>query len=148
MKKNFIYTLILFFVIGSLVSCTKDFTKTVYSGPDVVEFANPGTGVLTRTVTVTAGTPLADSVLVQLVGPQRTTNTNVTFTVDPSSTILASEYTLVSPSPVVITPGTSSTWVKFRFTKPPASRTLLLNLTGGDGVQTSQNWKLFTYTVR
>ena len=149
MKKSS-YSFLVMLAIGviSMTACTKDLTKTIYSGPDVVEFANPATGSLTRTVTVPTGGSLADSILVQLVGPQRTTATTVTFTVDAASTILSSEYTITSPSPVTIAANSSSTWVKFRFNKPPASRTLRVTLTGGDKVGVSENWKTFTYTVR
>lgn len=132
----------------SMTACTKDLTKTIYSGPDVVEFANPATGSLTRTLTVPTGGTLADSILVQLVAPQRTTATNVNFTIDAASTMLSSEYTVTSPSPVTIAASSSSTWVKFRFNKPPASRTLIVTLTGGDRVGASVNWRTFTYTIR
>lgn len=132
----------------SMTACTKDLTKTIYNGPDVVEFANPATGSLTRTLTVPTGGTLADSILVQLVAPQRTTATNVNFTIDAASTILSSEYTVTSPSPVTIAASSSSTWVKFRFNKPPASRTLIVTLTGGDRVGASVNWRTFTYTIR
>jgi hypothetical protein len=147
MKNKNIILIIVLATIG-FASCTKDLTKTTYSGPDVVEFANPATGVLTRTLTVPTGGTLNDSVLVQLVAPQRTTAINTTFAVDAASTILPAEYTLLSPSPVVIAPSTSSTWVKFRFSKPAARRTLVLNLTGGDNVNPSANWKTFTYTIQ
>lgn len=147
MKKTYI-ALSAFVMMIMMASCTKDFTKTTYSGPDVVEFANPATGVLTRTITVPTGGTTADSVLVQLVAPQRSTATNVTFTVDAASTILPSEYTLTSPSPVSIAANTSATWVKFRFNKPAASRTLIVTLTGGDNVGASVNWRTFTYTIR
>jgi len=149
MKKSS-YSFLVMLAIGviSMTACTKDLTKTIYSGPDVVEFANPATGSLTRTLTVPTGGSLADSILVQLVGPQRTTATTVTFAVDAASTILSSEYTITSPSPVTIAANSSSAWVKFRFNKPPASRTLRVTLTGGDKVGVSENWKTFVYTVR
>ena len=45
---------------------------------------------------------------------------------------------------------TSANWVKFTFTKPlgGASRTLILNLTGGNDVSPSVNFSRFTYTIR
>lgn len=149
MKKSS-YSFLVMLAIGviSMTACTKDLTKTIYSGPDVVEFANPATGSLTRTLTVPTGGTLADSILVQLVAPQRTTATNVNFTIDAASTMLSSEYTVTSPSPVTIAASSSSTWVKFRFNKPPASRTLIVTLTGGDRVGASVNWRTFTYTIR
>jgi hypothetical protein len=147
-KNNLVIIFALAFFCISIGSCTKDFTQTIYSGPDIVEFANPATGVLTRTITVPTGTTVLDSVLVQLVAPQRSIPINTTFTVDAASTILPAEFTLLSPSPVVIASSTSSTWVKFRFSKPAARRTLVLNLTGGDNVNASANWKIFTYTIQ
>ncbi len=147
-KTTYSFLVVLLVGVVSMTACTKDLTKTIYSGPDVVEFANPATGTLTRTLTVPTGGTLADSILVQLVAPQRTTATNVNFTIDAASTILSSEYTVTSPSPVSIAASSSSTWVKFRFNKPPASRTLIVTLTGGDRVGASVNWRTFTYTIR
>ena len=147
-KTTYSFLVVLLVGVVSMTACTKDLTKTIYSGPDVVEFANPATGSLTRTLTVPTGGTLADSILVQLVAPQRTTATNVNFTIDAASTILSSEYTVTSPSPVTIAASSSSTWVKFRFNKPPASRTLIVTLTGGDRVGASVNWRTFTYTIR
>jgi hypothetical protein len=147
-KSSYSFLVVLFVGVVSMTACTKDMTKTIYNGPDVVEFANPATGTLTRTLTVPTGGTLADSILVQLVAPQRTTATNVNFTIDAASTILSSEYTVTSPSPVSIAASSSSTWVKFRFNKPPASRTLIVTLTGGDNVGASVNWRTFTYTIR
>lgn len=147
-KTTYSFLVVLFVGVVSMTACTKDMTKTIYNGPDVVEFANPATGALTRTLTVPTGGTLADSILVQLVAPQRTTATNVNFTIDAASTILSSEYTVTSPSPVSIAASSSSTWVKFRFNKPPASRTLIVTLTGGDNVGASVNWRTFTYTIR
>ncbi len=147
-KNNLVIIFALAFLGITIGSCTKDFTQIIYSGSDIVEFANPATGVLTRTITVPTGTTVLDSVLVQLVAPQRSTPINTTFTVDVASTILPAEYTLLSPSPVVISTSTSSTWVKFRFSKPAARRTLVINLTGGDNVTASANWKIFTYTIQ
>lgn len=146
MKRILNISTLTFLIAIAFTSCVKDLTNTVYSGPDLIEIAP--TIAKTITVPTTAGAVVRDSILVQLVGPQRTSGTNVIYSIDASSTALASECTLLTPSPVIISAGTSSTWIKFAFIKPAAQRTFIVNLTGGDNVTPSVNFKTFTYTLR
>lgn len=139
--KNLSFALL---IVSVFTGCVKDLTQTVYSGEALVEVAP----TIARTLTVTTGVPLRDSILVQLVAPQRTTATNVNYSIGAASTALPAEYTVLTASPVAIAPATSSTWIKFVFTKPPAQRTLVVTLTGGDNVKPSVNFQTFTYTIR
>lgn len=147
MKKYFNYILILSGVIAFFTGCVKDLTGTVYKGPDLVEIY--GTSLpLAKTITTTT-TPKLDSFLVQLVGKQRSTATNVTFVVDAASTAVATtDYVINTPSPVALPANTSSVWIKFLFNKVSSQKTLIINLTGGDNVQPSQNYKTFTFTLK
>lgn len=136
-----------------LTSCVKDTTKTTYSGIDLVEFANPNFIAPVNPIAKTIGTalitiPRADSMFIQLVGPQRSTATNVTFAVDAASTAIAgSDYTIVTPSPVVIPAFTSGVKVRVTISRVTTQKRLIFNLTGGDNVTPSANFKVFTYTL-
>lgn len=147
MKKYFNYILILSGVIVFLTGCVKDLTGTVYTGPDLVEIH--GTSLpLAKTVTTTT-TPKLDSFLVQLVGKQRNTSTNITFEVAATSTAVATtDYVINTPSPIALPANSSGVWVKFTFNKVSSQKTLIINLTGGENVQPSQNYKTFTFTLK
>jgi hypothetical protein len=146
MKKHFNYILILTSV-ALFSGCVKDLTGTVYTGPDMVEIYGT-TLPLGKTVTTTT-TPKLDSFLVQLVGKQRSSPTNVTFEVDAASTAAATtDYVITTPSPVVLRANSNSVWVKFTLNKVSSQKTLIVNLTGGDNVKPSQNYKTFTFTLK
>lgn len=131
-----------FTILVSFTGCVKDLTNTVYNGPDLVEFYPTS-----KTVTTTTA-PRADSILVQLVGRQRNSPINVTFTVNSTSTALPAEYSITTPSPVVIPANSSNVWIKFTLNKVSTRKTLLIDLTGGDNVSPSANFKTFTYTLQ
>ena len=144
MKKSYKISLAVIALVSLFaVSCVKDLTDTVYNGPDMIEFGNP----IAKTVTTTT-TPKSDSILVQLVGPQRSTDTKVNFVVNASSTAVPADYTIVTPSPIVIPANKSSAWIKFTLNKVTVEKKLIIELTGGDEVQVSQNYKLFTFTLK
>jgi hypothetical protein len=147
MKKYFNYIFILSVVLVFFIGCVKDLTGTVYNGPDFVEIY--GTSLpLAKTVTTTT-TPKLDSFLVQLVGKQRSTATNVTFEVAATSTAVATtDYVINTPSPITLPANSSSMWVRFTFNKVSSQKTLIINLTGGDNLQPSQNYKTFTFTLK
>ena len=136
-----------------LTSCVKETTETTYNGPDLVEFANPNyiapVNPIAKTITTTSiTTPRADSMYIQLVGPQRSTNTNVTFAVDAASTAVAgTDYTIVTPSPVIIPAFTSGVKVRVTISKVTTQKKLIFNLTGADNATPSANFKVFTYTL-
>jgi hypothetical protein len=126
-----------------------DETGTVYTGAPVIEFAHLA-GTLNVIYATSRPAVFTDSVKIQLVGPQRTTPTTVTFEVDPSSTgVNGVDYTKLTHTgnTAVIPANESFVWLKYRFTKPAAgSKTLKLNLLSGDNVGLSQNFKTITFT--
>ena len=149
--RNLYKSMVVVFLIVSLTSCVKDTTNTTYAGPDLVEFANPNyiapLNPTAKTVATTT-TPKNDSMYIQLVGPQRSTGTNVTFAVDAASTAVAgTDYSLTTPSPVEIAASTSGVKVRVVLNKVTAQKKLIINLTGGDKVTPSANFKTFTFTL-
>ena len=132
-------------------ACVKDTTNTTYAGPDLVEFANPNyiapVNPIARTVATTT-TPKNDSMYIQLVGAQRSGPINVTFAVDAASTaVLGTDFTFTTPSPLEIAANTSGVKVRIVINKVTVQKKLIINLTGGDKVTPSANYKTFTYTL-
>ena len=149
--KNIYKAGVVVFFIVCFASCVKDTTNTTYLGPDLVEFANPNyiapINPTAKTVATTT-TPKNDSMYIQLVGPQRSTGTSVTFVVDAASTAVAgTDYSLSTPSPVEIAPNTSGIKIRVVLNKVTAQKKLIINLTGGDKVTPSANFKTFTFTL-
>jgi hypothetical protein len=136
-----------------LSSCVKDTLNTTYTGPDLIEFANPNfiapVPATAKAITTTAiTTPRADSMYIQLVGPLRATPTNVNFIVDAASTAVAgTDYTIVTPSPVVIPANTPGVKVRVTISRVTTQKRIIFNLTGGDNVKVSENFKTFTFTL-
>jgi hypothetical protein len=150
--KNSIAVIIVALSVILFSSCVKDTTNTTYNGPALVEFANPNyiapINPIARTVTTTIS-PKNDSLYIQLVGKQRSTATNVTFAVDAASTAVAgTDYSITTPSPAVIAANTSGVTVRLVLNKVASQKTLIVNLTGGDNVTPSANYKTFTYTLK
>ena len=141
-------------VIGMLIfvgGCVKDTTNTTYNGPDLIEFANPNyiapLNPIAKTVATTT-TPKNDSMFVQLVGPQRSTGTSVTYAVDAASTaVLGTDFTITTPSPLEIAAGTSGVKIRVVINKVTTQKKIIINLTGGDRVTPSANFKTFTFTL-
>ena len=149
--RNLYKAVVVVFLIACLTGCVKDTTNTTYAGPDLVEFANPNyiapLNPTAKTVATTT-TPKNDSMFIQLVGPQRSTGTNVTFAVDAASTAVAgTDYSLTTPSPVEISANTSGVKVRVVLNKVTAQKKLIINITGGDKVTPSANFKTFTFTL-
>ncbi len=142
---------IVVFAMMFFAGCVKDTTNTTYAGPDLVEFANPNyiapLNPTAKTVATTT-TPKNDSMFIQLVGPQRSTDTNVTFEVDAASTaVTGTDYTISTPSPVQVVANTSGSKVRLVINKVTTQKKLIINLTGGDRVTPSANFKTFTFTL-
>ncbi len=141
-------------VLGMMVfaaGCVKDTTNTTYAGPDLVEFANPNyiapLNPTAKTVATTT-TPKNDSMYIQLVGAQRTSGTKVTYEVDAASTaVLGTDYSISTPSPLEIAASTSGVKVRLVINKVTAQKKIIVNLTGGDNVTPSANFKIFTFTL-
>ncbi|AMM51307.1 hypothetical protein TH61_09175 [Rufibacter sp. DG15C] len=165
-----------------LTSCFEEEDKS-YSGPTVVEFKNHTLGMttaalrskgvvqltgLTQTDTsrvITAkqystGTPpvvtsarTVDTVLVQLVGPQRPTATEVSFEVLPTSTAVeGTDYTFDAMSAnkkIVIAPNTSHGLILIKPISIPgtATKRIILRLKGSGDVAVSPNYDTFYLSI-
>jgi len=120
-----------------------DIEKT-YDGPDVVAFFP--LQLQTRVVNNQA------VVQVQLIGPQRSSDLSVRFSVDGASTAVAgTHYNIATSSPVTI-PANSST-ANIVINMVPGSLAagevrLLLTLEGADGVAPAENLKRSTIFIR
>ena len=140
--------------------------SNMYEGATVVEFKNPRAGFATqptnnvanavRTRTVRQGIS-RDSILVQLVGPQRSTATTIGYTVNPSSTAVENtNYAIIgTKGSVTIPANSSSAYITVQFltgipTTAPTTQTvnLAMTLTGTDGILPNENYKTFTFTIR
>ena len=151
-KIKYIYRIgVVVFSLLCFAGCVKETTNTTYAGPDLVEFANPNyiapVNPIAKTVATTT-TPKNDSMYIQLVGPQRTTGTSVTYAVDAASTaVLGTDFTITTPSPLEIAASTSGVKVRVVINKVTVQKKIIFNLTGGDKVTPSANFKTFTFTL-
>lgn len=144
MKKLSILLLMVLFV----ASCDSIFdtgdVKKSYDGPTVTAFFP--LQLQTRLVNTTA------NVRVQLIGPQRTTDTTVGFSVDPASTAIAgTHYTLGTTSPVTIPTGQSEATIIINLISGSLTSgevRLLLNLDGAVDAPASENLKRSTVFIR
>jgi hypothetical protein len=151
MKRLFFIPVLLGVVLG-LTGCFEREAK-VYTGPRQAAFApTPTGGVYARTIANAAAT---DSVVVQLIaGEVHTSPVTVNFAVR-DTTIGTStparsgtDYTLVTNGSVTFQPGRFSTAIRFnvlRNATAPTTRTMILELTGGDA-QPAANYKRFVLT--
>lgn len=161
-------SLLLLLFVGLAFSLSGCFESPswVYEGASVVEFKNPRTGFTAQPTNNVANTIRArtvrqgigrDSVLVQLVGPQRGTPTTIGYTVAATTTAVEGvNYSFVgTKGSVVIPANSSSAFIVTQFlpgipVAAPATQTVLLalTLTGAEGTLPSENYKTFTFTVR
>ncbi len=165
MIKKLYYLLGICSLVTALSGCFEN-PSYIYEGATVVEFKNPRAGFATqpsnnvsnaiRTRTVRQGIG-RDSILVQLVGPQRSTPTTVSYTVNPSSTAVeGTNYSIIGTKGSVTIPANSSNaYVVVQFllgipSTAPTNQTvnLSMTLTGSDGMLPSENYKTFTFTIR
>lgn len=166
MKRLLLYGLAFASICTIFTSCMpKD--ELVYTGPDVVEFKNhllsrvaarqPAgvtlNAVLSRTASVnTRGT---DTIYVNLVGPQKSTPTDINFSIGVGSTAVAgTHFNFRSTNTTKVTiPANSSTGFLLVDMIPgsitgTATFPLVLTLTGNGDVKPSENYKTFTLTLR
>ena len=141
-------------VLGMMIfvgGCVKDTTNTTYNGPDLVEFANPNYIAPINPIAKTVATTTIsknDSMYVQLVGPQRTSSTSITYEVGAASTaVLGTDFTITTPSPLELAANTSGVKVRIVINKVTVQKKIIINLTGGDKVTPSVNFKTFTFTL-
>ncbi len=166
MKKRNPYILVLFFCVLFLTSCFKTPDRT-YIGAAVVEFKNHRAGfsaalntsilnvtngVANRSVRQTIGN---DTVFVQLVGAQLNQAIDVNYQVDATSTAIENtHYRFPASKGVVTIPANSSVGYLLIQTLPgitsaTETRAIVFTLLGASNeIKPSENYKIFTYTIR
>ncbi len=103
---------------------------------------------------VTDGKRIKDSIRVNLVGPQRTTPINVTFSIDPASTAVAgTHYAMITTNLVTIPANSSFGFIYFEVIDdnilPEEIWTLKFSLTENDANATvSSKYGVFTRSIR
>lgn len=103
----------------TILSCKK--RDLTYTGPAVVEFNNPVTGVNTKLAGASIGgisvvgdnanIPIRgdrDSIVVQLVGPQRNQPVDITYTVVPGTAVEGTDYEILGTRGTVTIPANAS----------------------------------------
>lgn len=174
MKFNFRNILFSIVASASLVGCLPD-DKTEYKGDTLVEFKNSDLGMLSAVLNgkgvVTApaaqvqtvsskgiliNTRTADTLLVQLVGPQKSQATTITYAIRAGSTAVeGTNFSFATPNArTVVIPANSS--VGYLIVRPIANsittvgdtRTLGIDMVSADGATVSPNYKSFTYSLK
>lgn len=159
MKMKAIYKLFMFAGLLAFASACFDDPGTDILLDDVavveIQEATTATGLdISKSYNrVTDGNNIKDSIRVNLVGPQRGSATNVTFTVDATSTAVAgTHYNLITSGTVTIPANASYGFIYFEVIDdniaPGEIWKLKFNLTGGDGVTISSKYGVFTRSIR
>jgi hypothetical protein len=187
MKKFSLYISLFAFMAIGLAGCFND-REIIYSGPDLAEFKNQHFGRTAATLPAgmicsgTAGTTSAsacgqtmlsrtvraslgqDTILVQLVGPQKSSESTASFTVEEYAdaafgangfaAVEGTHYNFVSPKGTLTIPANSSVGYLIISTVagsiPTATerRSVRFTITEGGSLKPSENYKTFTYHIR
>ncbi|MBW4891688.1 hypothetical protein KXQ82_18330 [Mucilaginibacter sp. HMF5004] len=146
MKKiKYIYIVaVLFSIANVFTGCMKD-RANLYTGPTVVEFS-PITGSVKKSVTT------GSAVLVQLVGPQVSTPTEVNYEIATTSTgVMGTDYSISGTVGKATIPANSSsatiTITPLATFPATGSKTVVLTLLGNSSVPANPNYKTFTLTI-
>lgn len=145
--KTKIYLLLITLISTSSVSCMKN-RDNIYEGADVVEFV-PLTATVKKGTVALPGTSVAT---IQLVGRQKTVDTEIMYEIATTSTgVSGTHFTLSGTTGKAIIPANSSA-VTITVTAIPANiatgtRTVVLNLIGNSSIGASANYKTYTLTI-
>ncbi|WP_134087925.1 hypothetical protein [Olivibacter sp. XZL3] len=158
------------FIVGSLFvlcsACRKE-RDLSYQGPTVVEFSNPATGTTVKTMGPTIGgsslkgdnpaIPIRgdrDSVLIQLVGPQRNDPVDIYYEVIPATAVEGVDFQIIGePGSVTIESNSSATAIYLRLlnrdTNPASIKNVAFRITGTNqsDVSPSANYSSFTANI-
>ena len=174
MKLKFKNIAFLLLLAIALTSCLPE-DKTEYKGETLVEFKNPTLGQLTAVLnqkgvvtspaaqvqaTLSKGilinTRTIDTLLVQLVGTQSSTPTDVTYSLKTTNTAVeGTHFNFATPGSRIVTiPANSS--VGYILVKPLANsittagdtRTLAIDLVSASSAKISPNYATFTYSLK
>jgi hypothetical protein len=158
----------------ALISCLPD-KDIKYEGDTLVEFKNPDFGMLPAVLNlkgvvttpaaqvqtaltkgILINTRTADTLLVQLVGPQKSQATTITYAIRSGSTAVeGTNFSFATPNArTVVIPANSS--VGYLIVRPIANsittvgdtRTLGIDMVSADGATVSPNYKSFTYSLK
>ncbi|WP_316822985.1 hypothetical protein [Pedobacter gandavensis] len=149
MKKILKYTFVIGLVSLMFTACKKEYQT--YKGPTVVEFS-PAIKSRPQGTVVAPG---YDSVKVQLVGPQRSSDLELSYTIDPKSTAVEGTHYNIPKLGTLTLPANSS-FGYIRVNLVPGSipnnqtasqKKLIFNLTGNSEVPASVNYKTYTLTI-
>ncbi|MEO1055034.1 MAG: hypothetical protein AAFX87_30650 [Bacteroidota bacterium] len=143
------YSLASLICIIAMITMSCEEQDNSYSGPPVVEFQRSITGV-TAQYSSGVGTVI-DTAIVQLVGPHQTSDMNLTFSVENSSSAVeGTHFNLLSPGTFVIEQGSSFGYIRFEVLTDNVTSgenfQLDLTLTGGD-LDVSENYKTLAHRL-
>ncbi|WP_143053904.1 hypothetical protein [Parapedobacter koreensis] len=173
MKKLHVNSLMgMLFVLLALGGCMEE-RELRYTGPTVVEFKNhlfgrvagylptgvypnqSGTPMTTLSKYISVETRGKDSVLVQLIGPQLSSDSQIEFSIAENSTAVEGthfEFESAGSRTVTLPANSSSTYIVYDLIpgslETGETVTLRLNLIGNDQVGFSQNYSQFTTYLR
>lgn len=157
------YSLILFLLAAIMPACRKK-RDLSYTGPAVLEFSNPLTGVNSKITGQSIGgasgiggdenIPIRgdqDSVVIQLIGQQLSEPLTVNYKVAGGTAVEGTDYEIIGTKGSVVLPANSSaTAIKLRLLNTGTEvKTLILELTGSakSDIQPSANLKTFTVSI-
>jgi len=159
MKKNNFYKILVLLVIPVLLdSCFSDpgtdIRLTNAAVIEINEATTAGGADVSKSYPRVPGGPvtLKDSIRVNLVGPQRSSDTNVSFVVDPTSTaVVGTHYNMISTGSIVIPANKSFGFIYFNVRPQNINAgeiwKLKINLTAAD-VAISSLFNTFTRSIR
>jgi hypothetical protein len=148
-----------------LTACMED-RDLSYQGPDQLEFKNPRAGFGVQPANNVANTVSArtvrqgvgrDSILVQLIGAQKSQPIDINYEIDATTTAVeGTNFNIIGTKGKATIPANSSAgYIYVQFlpgipTTAPTTQTvrLVLKLNNSGEIQPAEKYRLFTYTVR
>ncbi|MDJ1504426.1 hypothetical protein [Xanthocytophaga agilis] len=168
MKINYI-AIVLLAVSSILMSSCMEEEDFHYTDPTLVEFKNDRFGLTAQPANNTANTfnsrtvkqgLVRDSILVQLVGPQKSVETEINYVVDgpnSSNAVTTAEEGInfnfeTTKGKVIIPANSSFGYIKLSLLSGIAegetqTKRIVFTLMGNEDIGPSQNYKIFTYTI-
>ncbi|MDO8967953.1 MAG: hypothetical protein Q8S14_01650 [Algoriphagus sp.] len=154
MKINKLYSIILLFMMGTLVSCMEesDFDK-VWDGSEVeFDASTLPNGVTQNFVRLNATQTDQANLQINLVGAAQSTPVTVTVEADPTSTAVQGVHYTLASNTVTIPAGQVIAQLPVTVLtgniQPTETPNLVLNITSANGAKVSVNYKSLTYRIR
>lgn len=136
-------------LLGGCLNDLFEKRKRTYDGPDVVEFYPTS-----QTLNESNQEMKTVEVEIQLIGPQRESASEIAYSVDGEATTAeeGTHFRLATTSPATIPSGSSHATVELEIpanTLPEdETRTVVLRLEGGSGIEAADNYDTFSLTLR